>query len=670
MKKAIPVFILIILAGLLILPALSNAADSNEKQPKIYGIVTDTNGVPIQGVEVTAKCGIMGNILYRLVSPNTWTDENGRFSLPVDFPDVSYSVTFRYMYNNSVEMKIIPQETGLLNVQLRIRTSQIVRGVVLNSSDSSPVEGATVRYFGEYQRFIIEKKTDDQGQFEITELPTSQGQSVIYAQKDNQVSPVNIVVRIQNSDPAGNINLRLNNGAELWGTVKLEGTDKPIKNCTVSITTFYMSGYSMQTTTDANGLYRFRDLPPGEYKVTAQNNDYFKYEERASFIRDRMTLSSGQKLQKDMTLKKRMKFEGKVVDLDGKPVAGAIVAIDEAHVSENQYSPFVVHTDEKGNFSITTGRIYTTPVPKLEGLDALKQLIKGYFTKRPTGEDAIDAFSSTAGYGRFQFYPYREGDVIRRVKIQLNGMIRLHGKVTDPNGNPLKDIEVYDNTGSDAFTYTNENGEYDLGKFPIRRPDKKEGTVNFLAPRPDATVHYSFQGKTISFENVESYTNETGLFHHNHKNYVIEPGKDIEINAIIEPTDLITLYGTASDQNNMPLEKAQIVLFRGNADPNTWYNLFELSGRDYSTSALTIQITGIDNKGFWKIYIARETLSDLEILLRSSSMDLNPNLFSFGVYKNRSEHVLVQDIIIKEGEMEKEINIKLAKTDDPNNPKQ
>ncbi|MEJ2648951.1 MAG: carboxypeptidase regulatory-like domain-containing protein [Sedimentisphaerales bacterium] len=181
------------------------------------------------------------------------------------------------------------------------------------------------------------------------------------------------MVRYRISDQPLNFQLELKNGAELWGIVKSESTNKPIKDCVVSITTVYMSGYSMQVTTDANGLYRFRNLPPAEYKITAQNHDYFKYEERSFSLENRIIVSSGQKYKRDLKLKKRMTFEGKVVDLDGKPVAGAIVAIDEAYVSENQFSPFVVHTDEKGNFSITTGHIDTTPVPKLKGIDALKQ---------------------------------------------------------------------------------------------------------------------------------------------------------------------------------------------------------------------------------------------------------------------------------------------------------
>ena len=663
MKKAIAVLFLIILAGLFILPALSDAADTNEKQPKISGIVTDTNGIPIQGVEVTAKCGSMSDILYRLVSPSTLTDENGQFILPVDFPDVNYSVTFRYMYNNSLEMKIIPQDTGPLNIQLPVRTSMIVRGVVVNGSDSSPVEGAIVRYFGEYQKFTIEKKTDNKGQFEFTQLPYSEFQGVIYAQMNEWVSSAQMV-RYRISDQPLNFQLELKNGAELWGIVKSESTNKPIKDCVVSITTVYMSGYSMQVTTDANGLYRFRNLPPAEYKITAQNHDYFKYEERSFSLENRIIVSSGQKYKRDLKLKKRMTFEGKVVDLDGKPVAGAIVAIDEAYVSENQFSPFVVHTDEKGNFSITTGHIDTTPVPKLKGIDALKQLIKGYFTKRPTGENAIEAFSSPHGYGRFQFYPYREGDVVRRVKIQLNGMISLHGKVTDPNGNPVKDVSIYDDTGFYTSTRTDEHGEYDLGKIPIQRLDKKQGTVNFISPRPETSVLYSYHAEAIQKENVEAYTTDTGWFHHNQENYVIEPGKDIEMNVTVETTDLITLYGTVSDENDTPLEHAQIVLFAGNENPNTWFSMFKLSSRGVSQvrHAPTIQITGTDKNGFWKIYLARETARDMKIFY---SRDLTPSLFSIGVYVNDKNHLLMPDIIINQDESEKKIDIQLENTSDP-----
>ena len=600
-------------------------------------------------MEVTARCGVMGNNLYRLVSPNTWTDENGRFSLPVDFPDISYNVTFRYRYGSRREMKIIPIETGQLQVQLAIKTSQIVRGQVVNGSDLSPVSGATIRYFGEYQKFVIERITDENGLFEITELPLSEFQGVIYAQLNEQVSPATMV-RYRNAKKPVNVKLKLKDGAELRGIVKSELTDEPIENCTVSVTTPYMSGYSMQTTTDSNGLYMFHDLPPAEYKITAQNQNYFKYEKNSHSLNNEIKLSSGQYFQKDLTLKKRMTFTGKVFDFHGEPVLGAIVAIDEAHVSDNKYSPFVVHTDENGNFSITTGRIDTKPAPKLTEIDTIVH---------KTGEDAIEAFSSTAGYGRFRFSPYREGNVVKQVEIKLNGMIRVHGKVTDPNGNPVPEVKIYDNTGFEASSQTDKQGEFDLGIIPIRWPEKDQGSITFLAPRPEG--NQVINQRTAIIKNSESENVEVGFLHHKQLHYSIEPGNDIELNVVLEPTELITLKGTVLYDSGLPAEGADITLFIGNADPNTWLQTLH---PDVSSFSIITPIndrdickTKTDNNGFWKITTTRETKEGIKLSYWSNK---DPNLFSIGIETPDKQTTLIQDIILDNNITKREIDVKLS----------
>jgi protocatechuate 3,4-dioxygenase beta subunit len=655
MKKTITALLSIIFAAIFGFSAQSALAKINKERPVISGVVTDTNGVPIEGVEVTAKSGSMGSNFYRLVSPNTWTDENGHFNLPVEFPDISYNVTFRYMFNNSCEMKIIPDQAQPLKVQLAIKTSQIVRGVVVNGSDLSPVPGATVRYFGEYQKFVLEKKTDEKGQFEFTMLPFSESQGVIYAQSNSKVSDA-MMVRYTNSKQPVNLQIKLDSGSELWGIVKSESDDKPIKNCTVSISTYYMSGYSLQTTTDANGLYRFRDLPPAEYKINAQNENYFKEEQPRPGIEITRYPSSGQKIEHNLKLKKKVTFEGKVVDLNGKPVEGAIVAIDEAHVSENKYSPFVVHTDEKGKFSITTGRIDNTKKPELRGIDALKQLINDYLVKSPAGEDAIEAFSS-AGFGRVNFSPFNEGEVINGVRIILNGVVRVHGKVTDPNGFPVKDVKICDSSGFDIYSQTDEQGRFDLGKIPVRWPDKKQRTIEFLAPRPESSDVVNYRAAKI--KDSDAASGKVVFYHHKKLNYNFEPQKDVELNVILEPSKLITLQGTVLYESGSPAANAVISLFTGNADKNTWLQTVHpdvSGGRLVIITDCVICTARTDAKGHWKMVMAKETKEGIKL---AYWQERDPNLFSIGVETPDKKTVLIQDIIIDKDTTEKEINIKL-----------
>ena len=181
----------------------------------------------------------------------------------------------------------------------------------------------------------------------------------------------------------------------------------------------------------------------------------------------------------------------------------------------------------------------------------------------------IEAFDSKAGYGKFKFSPYREGGVVKGIKIVLNGIIRIHGKVTDPNGNPIDKINIDVSSGSNIFSNTDEQGRFDLGKFPIKEPQSTQGTISFYAPRPGGTI--LFTGKNQWINDIENYYEKIDFFHHYQKKYNIEPGKDIEINVTLEPTDLITLCGTVTDANNNFLENAEISLHIGNANPKDWF---------------------------------------------------------------------------------------------------
>ena len=146
MKQPVKGLVLIILISVLFSITQDNVASTKTEQPRITGIVTDTNGVPLTGVEVTARCRTMGDNFYRLVCPNTWTDENGLFSLPVDFPDLKYSVTFQYRRHSLHQMEIVPSETGELKISLERKASHVITGQVVHHAFLFP--DAIVKYFG------------------------------------------------------------------------------------------------------------------------------------------------------------------------------------------------------------------------------------------------------------------------------------------------------------------------------------------------------------------------------------------------------------------------------------------------------------------------------------------------------------------------------------------
>jgi protocatechuate 3,4-dioxygenase beta subunit len=673
MKKTIVAFFLIILVAVIITSFLHTPAKISKEPAIISGIVTDTNGIPLAGVEVTARSMSMGSNLYRFVCPTTWSDVNGLYNLTLDFPDIIYSVVFQYGKDDSIIKSVIPNETKELNITFGNQIHYKISGTVSDGRNFSPVSGAKVkRYYYGFPDLSTTTTSDEYGKFEIYEIKPGRNNGFIYAKKDNKVSSA---ISIYYED---NIELKINEGAELSGTVTLEKTNEPVENCTVSIkTTLNPDCFSFQTKTDAKGKYLFSHIPPTEYDISVRNQNYFESGNKSGTAK-RILMRNGNKYNYNFKVYKKAAFEGIVVDRFGNPVSNAIVAVYESQVSKKRYPPAPVRTDNKGKFSIATGRININPKPKARGLRALKQFVQGFFIKKPAREDAIEAFSSIAGYGKINFSPYNEGEIVKGLKIKLSGTIGVHGKVTDNKGNPLEGVYVSDLTGIGVSAYTDDKGEFDLGKIPILKPSLKQGTISFLAPRPEMGI-ITFSEKIKYIKDIETYAADIGFFHHKELKYNIKPGKDVEINVTLEPTDLVAFYGNVTDINNTPVENVEIDLFTGNAEKE-WVSIYHpnpfRSYRLFSASR-GINKTKTDKNGSWEIVIARDNEEGIRLNYYTEAVtidpkpprnnpvslkniiSINPNLFSIGVYKDDNNHILIQDIIIDKDTTEKEINIKL-----------
>jgi hypothetical protein len=169
----------------------------------------------------------------------------------------------------------------------------------------------------------------------------------------------------------------------------------------------------------------------------------------------------------------------------------------------------------------------------------------------------------------------------------------------------------------------------------------------------------------VKIKDADIESGKTVFYHHKRLNYNIKPDEDIELSVILEPTELITLQGTVLYDNGLPAVNADIVLFIGNADPNTWLDTLHPpmpSGSIRPIYDRDIFHIKTDEKGFWKIITTRETQEGVKLAYWS---DKKANTFSIGVEAPKKQSTLIQDIVFDPNETQKEINIQL---EDPNAP--
>jgi len=119
----------------------------------------------------------------------------------------------------------------------------------------------------------------------------------------------------------------------------------------------------------------------------------------------------------------------------------------------------------------------------------------------PIGAVNLVAIAPGFASGRLNL-DVQEGKSITDVALELDAGVRLHGKVTGPNGAPLSDVSVqvtpsatgaFARTGSLPRTSTDENGEYSLESM-----ESGEETVEFSHPKQVGTT------KTVTLKGRET----------------------------------------------------------------------------------------------------------------------------------------------------------------------
>lgn len=297
---------------------------------KITGIVRAPDGKPAAGVSVR----IIGSY-----GPNTSgvkTDTDGKFEMAMNSQrngqnNETTCLLVRDTERNLAVAQDVDEETGPLDLKLAPALTLVGRAVC----DGKPITNLTaalIFWHGRSGMWLRELTlTNEPGQYEIPTLPPGRKYGVVvsapgYGQKSVYDIGSSAEAIRQELDP---VELNLAN-LKLAGQV-VDADDKPVAGCNV-----YLNGEgqpSGNTRTDREGRFAFDHVCEGAVQVSA--NSQQSYGNISTEGGDtNVVLRLGQTYGSSSDSKMH-KLTGTVTDADGKPVAGAQLAVFPVNNSMN-----------------------------------------------------------------------------------------------------------------------------------------------------------------------------------------------------------------------------------------------------------------------------------------------------------------------------------------------
>ncbi|MFQ5843868.1 MAG: sigma-70 family RNA polymerase sigma factor [Planctomycetota bacterium] len=318
----------------------------------------------------------------------------------------------------------------------------LVRGVV-RDEEGRALPGATVVHFapgGAWEQALDRAETDEQGRFTLRGSSTGWIRAGVrlkgYVDWKRDVDPFDgeqeVVLRrgvalgVRVVDPDG----RPLPGVEVIAYTRVE-------EGVAGMWTSVMIQPFAKAATDAEGRADLQTAPPGKIEIRADHEGFAQRLET-------LVVEGTKPIEHRVVLGRGGAVEGRVLDLEGKPVAGARVFSDENIARFTK-------TKEDGSYRLEAVG---------EGPQEIHATAPGY---------GGGAFGSAIGWGEPVDVPVRAGRTLAGVDIVLTKPRFVGGRVEDDEGRPVEGVEViarsYRGLEGEIKTHTGKDGRFRVGPF-------------------------------------------------------------------------------------------------------------------------------------------------------------------------------------------------------------
>jgi hypothetical protein len=498
-------------------------------------LVDAADGAPLADVRVKALAPAMGEDLWEVQNKmfRSITDAQGRFAIQVP-GELLFSV-FAEGSGGYADRSVISGETGEIELRMkRELPADRLAGRILDQA-GMPAAELEVALVGEYG-VRRTTRTDRNGSFQFTSLPAF-GQGVLLASNQSTVLPQRIV-SARSPQP---IELTLAQGATLSGNLIENISRSPAAGIKVSVRPDFMSGYQLSTTSDANGNWMLKDIPAGEYVVETSGAEHFDPVSDGSFDSvsggRRLELGKGGTNSLNIALSRKATLTGEVRANDGRPIAGALVAVpDSPEGAMLQQTKWVwVRTTEDGRFVIRTGR--------LNGMQ-------------------VTVFDAIWGLQLVWVKPLAAGETRQIIVPPMRGSVRVKGMITDEAGKGIDRIGLvpawFSQVTSIAIT---DGGRFDLGRLPLLEATEKFA-LHLRAPRPGGTT-MSLSATDPIWRTIPQVVEGRSFYIDSEISLQSEHNQILDLKPVMKPAQLVVLRGRITEENGQAPGNGQVFVFRG-----------------------------------------------------------------------------------------------------------
>lgn len=250
----------LVLAALVLVPALASPAVA-QSEINVSGKVVDADGAPLSGITITA----VNASDARQVTTTTSRDD-GTFAfnvLPGEYDITATSAAYRADSSyTKLELRTARDDISFTMTEIL----GTMNGHVTNGT--SPIAGARVSMLGPDES-MYNTTTDKMGDFRIEKMrPGTYVVSIIAFMDSNQ--PLMYWDSIDVAEGENWLNRTVTGQSTLSGVVR--SGQEPMADVRVTLSS--ETGYSLTTSTTAEGRFLISNVPAGHYIVTFSKNGY------------------------------------------------------------------------------------------------------------------------------------------------------------------------------------------------------------------------------------------------------------------------------------------------------------------------------------------------------------------------------------------------------------